>query len=90
MAPNEVYFGGGTDAAEKAYVSKLFVLIDFGEHARTFLRNCGVANEPSPDQAAVRFIEFLSKDPPTDQAEARGWFEFLARRSGGEQTFRLR
>jgi len=32
---------------------------------------------------AARLIDVLSKNPPTDQAKARGWFEFLAGRSGG-------
>ena len=50
MAPKEVYFGGGSNSARRAHFSQLFMFVDFGERAKTFLRSCGVADEPSPDE----------------------------------------
>jgi len=36
--------------------------------------------------SAVRLIDVLSKNPPTDQVTARAWFEFLAGCSRGEHA----
>ena len=53
MAPEEVYFADGANAVKRAHLSELFVFVDFGDRARIFLQNCGVAEEPSPEKVST-------------------------------------
>jgi len=53
MAPEEVYFADGANAVKRTHLSELFVFVDFGDRARIFLQNCGVAEEPSPEKVST-------------------------------------
>ncbi|KAH7101322.1 hypothetical protein BKA62DRAFT_743455 [Auriculariales sp. MPI-PUGE-AT-0066] len=59
MSPKEVFFGGGAHAAKRAHFSQLFTFVDLANGAKTFLRSCGVADEPNPDE----IVQMLIADP---------------------------
>ncbi|KAH7101868.1 hypothetical protein BKA62DRAFT_829923 [Auriculariales sp. MPI-PUGE-AT-0066] len=73
MSPKEVFFGGGAHAAKRAHFSQLFTFVDFGERAKTFLRSCGVADEPNPDE----IVQMLIADPKRFYKLAGGYDGFL-------------
>jgi len=56
MAPENVYVGDGALPAKRGYFLQLFVYVDFGKDANTFLRSCGILDEPSPDQVCSNFM----------------------------------
>jgi hypothetical protein len=56
MPPNRCYFGGD---ARAQFHSKLFIFIDFGHLANSFLSACGTKREPSVEEIA----EILLADP---------------------------
>ncbi|KAL0072840.1 hypothetical protein AAF712_000603 [Marasmius tenuissimus] len=54
--PNQCYFG---QEAQQTFHSKLFVFIDFGQVANSFLNACGVKPQPTTDEVA----QILLNDP---------------------------
>lgn len=61
LPPNQCYFKGESSGQ---FHSKLFVFVDFGTSANSFLKACGTKGEPSVEEIA----QILLKDP-------RGFFE---------------
>lgn len=61
LPPNQCYFKGEFSGQ---FHSKLFVFVDFGTSANSFLKACGTKGEPSVEEIA----QILLKDP-------RGFFE---------------
>ena len=61
LQPNQCYFKG---ESSPQFHSKLFVFVDFGTSANSFLKACGTKGEPSVEEIA----QVLLKDP-------RGFFE---------------
>jgi Protein of unknown function (DUF3684) len=55
-SPRQCYFGG---RSTPNFYLKIFAYIDFGHHANIFLRACGVKDEPSAEDIAMR----LTDDP---------------------------
>ncbi|PWN54178.1 hypothetical protein IE53DRAFT_392097 [Violaceomyces palustris] len=53
VSPSECYFGG--DSASSKF-KDVFVYCDFGPLAGTFLRNCGVTDEPSIEEVATKLV----------------------------------
>lgn len=58
MEPREVYFSG---PEESAFADLDLALVDFGVAGNSFLKACGVAEKPSPQELAKRVI----RDPGT-------------------------
>ncbi|TFK75311.1 hypothetical protein BDN72DRAFT_892280 [Pluteus cervinus] len=56
LPPKQCYFGSG---AKDKFHSKLFVFVDFGGPANSFLSACGTKREPSVDEVA----QILMNDP---------------------------
>lgn len=56
LPPRQCYFGGD---AKDQFHSKLFVFVDFGNPANTFLSACGTKREPSVEEVA----QILVADP---------------------------
>lgn len=54
--PNQCYFKGESSGQ---FHSKLFVFVDFGTSANSFLKACGTKGEPSVEEIAL----MLLKDP---------------------------
>ena len=54
--PNQCYFKGESSGQ---FHSKLFVFVDFGTSANSFLKACGTKGEPSVEEIAL----ILLKDP---------------------------
>ena len=54
--PNQCYFKGESGGQ---FHSKLFVFVDFGTSANSFLKACGTKGEPSVEEIAL----ILLKDP---------------------------
>lgn len=61
LPPNQCYFKGESSGQ---FHSKLFVFVDFGTSANSFLKACGTKGEPSVEEIA----QILLKDP-------RGFFD---------------
>ncbi|KAG8813685.1 hypothetical protein FRC17_001463 [Serendipita sp. 399] len=53
VKPGECYFKGDGQAT---FHSKLFIFIDFGSRANTFLSACGVRNAPTTEEVALMLI----------------------------------
>ena len=56
MTPKQCYFKRDTD---QTFHSKLFVFVDFGPKANTFLSACGTKHEPSVEE----LTQILLSDP---------------------------
>ncbi|THH10019.1 hypothetical protein EW146_g8508 [Bondarzewia mesenterica] len=56
LCPNQCYFAGSSKAD---FHSKLFVFVDFGSRANSFLSACGTKREPSVEEIVL----ILLKDP---------------------------
>jgi hypothetical protein len=56
LPPTQCYF---SDENKSEYLSKLFVFVDFGVTANSFLAVCGAKPQPSVDEIA----QILLKDP---------------------------
>ena len=54
LPPTQCYLGG--DAKDKFH-SKLFVFIDFGIRANTFLSACGTKHEPSVEEVVLTLLD---------------------------------
>lgn len=54
LSPKDVYFGS---AIKREHLSQLFLYVDFGPRPNTFLRSCGVSDEPTIDE-----VTWLSPD----------------------------
>ncbi|EJD52006.1 hypothetical protein AURDEDRAFT_181569 [Auricularia subglabra TFB-10046 SS5] len=70
MTPKDVYFGGNS---KREHLSQLFVFVDFGARANTFLRSCGVSDEPSIDE----IVRILIADPKRFYKLSGGYERFL-------------
>ncbi|KZW00398.1 hypothetical protein EXIGLDRAFT_639482 [Exidia glandulosa HHB12029] len=70
LSPKEVYFGS---AVKREHLSQLFVFVDFGARANTFLRSCGVTDEPTIDE----IVRMLIADPKRFYKLAGGYEWFL-------------
>jgi len=53
LPPTRCFFGGD---ARAQFHSKLFVFVDFGTAANSFLRACGTKNEPSVEEIAQTLL----------------------------------
>ena len=53
MVPSQCYFGG---EARGRFHSKLFVFVDFGQQANSFLSACGAKREPSVEEIASMLL----------------------------------
>ena len=56
LPPNQCYFKGESSGQ---FHSKLFVFVDFGTSANSFLKACGTKGEPSVEELTL----ILLKDP---------------------------
>lgn len=58
-APSECYFAtkSASTAQMRDVLMDVFTFVDFGEKAAVFLRNCGVANEPSIEEVATKLVQ---------------------------------
>ena len=63
LLPSRCYFKGGSGGQ---FRSKLFVFVDFGTSANSFLKACGTKDEPSVEEIALILLrdprEFLAED----------------------------
>ena len=66
MPPNKCYFRGKSN---NQFYSKLFVFVDFGTSANSFLNACGTKGEPSVEDIAVLLLE----DPWQFLQSIEGW-----------------
>ena len=66
LPPNQCYFKNKSNG--QAY-SKLFVFVDFGASANSFLYACGMKEEPSVEDIAM----VLLKDPQQFLQSVEGW-----------------
>jgi len=64
--PNKCYFKGESSGQ---FHPKLFVFVDFGTSANSFLKACGTKGEPSVEEIAL----MLLKDPREFFQLAEGW-----------------
>lgn len=53
LPPAQCFFGGGGKAS---FHSKLFVYVDFGAAANSFLSACGTKHEPSVEQVVLMLL----------------------------------
>lgn len=58
-APSECYFAtkSASTAQMRDVLMDVFTFVDFGEKAAVFLRNCGMANEPSIEEVATKLVQ---------------------------------
>ncbi|KAH7102671.1 hypothetical protein BKA62DRAFT_699407, partial [Auriculariales sp. MPI-PUGE-AT-0066] len=70
VSPTEVFFG----PPKRGILSHLFLFVDFGSDANKFLRNCGVADEPSLDRVVLELVA----DPQRYFKLAGGYQGFMA------------
>lgn len=56
LPPSQCYFKGESSGQ---FHSKLFVFVDFGPSANSFLKACGTKGEPSVEE----IVQILLKDP---------------------------
>ncbi|KAH7102661.1 hypothetical protein BKA62DRAFT_97201 [Auriculariales sp. MPI-PUGE-AT-0066] len=73
-SPEEVFFGVDGGMPQRPNLRPLFILIDFSEKSRIFLKACGVAEEPNTDQVARALIE----NPRQFYKLSGGYYGFLA------------
>lgn len=66
LPPNQCYFKGESSGQ---FHSKLFVFVDFGPPANSFLKACGTKGEPSLEEIAL----MLLKDTEQFFRLAEGW-----------------
>ncbi|KAK2467792.1 hypothetical protein APHAL10511_000087 [Amanita phalloides] len=71
IPPIRCYF---SDNNKTAYLSKLFVFVDFGVTANSFLAVCGAKRQPTVDEIA----QILLEDPDRFYAMTGGHINFLA------------
>jgi hypothetical protein len=65
LPPKQCYFAGGSQAS---FHSKLFVFVDFGYQANSFLSACGMNQQPSVEEIAL----ILLHDPQQFWQMAQG------------------
>ncbi|TFK45667.1 hypothetical protein OE88DRAFT_1668942 [Heliocybe sulcata] len=70
LPPGQCYFAGDSDGQVH---SKLFVYVDFGPQANSFLMACGAKNKPSVDEIA----QMMLGDPRRFYSEVGGRLNFL-------------
>jgi hypothetical protein len=71
LSPTQCYLGG---APQGQFHSKLFVFVDFGPSANSFLSTCGSKQEPSVEEVA----SILVADPRRFYDLAGGYEKYVA------------
>ena len=70
LPPNQCYLGNQT---AESFHSKLFVFVDFGSGANTFIIACGTKSQPSVEEVA----KILLADPRQFYELARGPIKYI-------------
>jgi len=70
LPPKQCYF---SEENKSGYLSKLFVFVDFGVTANSFLAVCGAKRQPSVDEIA----QILLEDPDRFYAMTGGHVKYL-------------